>query len=81
MAFNKNDSDNQTWSWRIDSPFSHAVEVNDQIFISGQPPLDAAGKILAPNDIANQTRHVFENMKAVLIRHGLGFENLVRIIF
>ena len=79
MAFNSDDSDHKTWSWRIDSPFSNAVEIKDQIFISGQPPLDDAGKISAPNDIANQTRHVFENMKAALRDYGLGFENLVRL--
>ena len=79
MAFNSDDSDNKTWSWRIDSPFSNAVEIKDQIFISGQPPLDEAGKISAPNDIANQTRHVFENMRAVLRDYGLGLENLVRL--
>ena len=32
MAFNSDDSDHKTWSWRIDSPFSNAVEIKDQIF-------------------------------------------------
>ena len=79
MAFSPDNSDYKTWSWRVASPFSQAVEIDDQIFISGQPPLDAAGKITAPNDIANQTRHVFENMTAVLRSYGLGLENLVRL--
>jgi enamine deaminase RidA (YjgF/YER057c/UK114 family) len=79
MVLSKDYNVNRLWSWRTASPFSHTVEVNDQIFISGQPSLDAAGIILAPDDIANQTRHVFENMKAALLRHGLGLENLVRL--
>ena len=79
MGFTIDENVNKVWSWRTASPFSNTVEINDQIFISGQPPLDAEGNILAPNDIANQTRHVFENMKAALMRHGLGLENLVRL--
>ena len=79
MTISSDKGDKKVWAWRIASPFSHSVEVNDQLFLSGMPALDDAGEILDPNDIAKQTRHVFENMSAVLQRHGLDFKNLVRL--
>ena len=79
MTISSDKSDKKVWAWRIASPFSHSVEVNDQLFLSGTPALDDAGEILDPNDIAKQTRHVFENMRVVLQRHGLDFKNLVRL--
>ena len=79
MTISSDKSDKKVWAWRIASPFSHSVEVNDQLFLSGMPALDDAGEILDPNDIAKQTRHVFENMRVVLQRHGLDFKNLVRL--
>ncbi len=67
------------WSWRETSPFSQAVEVGDQVFISGQQALTENGAIVAPGDIAAQTRCVFENMKATLERAGLELSDLVRL--
>jgi enamine deaminase RidA (YjgF/YER057c/UK114 family) len=67
------------WSWRAPSPFSQAVEFGDQIFVSGQQALNAEGELVAPRDIASQTRCVFENMKTTLERAGLEFSDLVRL--
>ncbi len=67
------------WSWRAPSPFSQAVEFGDQIFVSGQQALTAEGKLVAPGDIASQTRCVFENMKSTLERAGLELSDLVRL--
>ena len=67
------------WSWRVISPFSQSVKSGDQVFISGQQALTATGGIVAPGDIASQTRCVFENMKSTLDRAGLDFSNLVRL--
>ena len=67
------------WSWRETSPFSQAVEVGDQVFISGQQALTENGAIVAPGDIAAQTRCVFENMTATLERAGLELSDLVRL--
>ena len=66
------------WNWRTTSPYSQAIEIGDQIFISGQQALTEGGELVAPNDIAGQTRCVFENMKAVLERAGLDLSDLVR---
>ena len=67
------------WSWRVGSPFSQAVEAGDQVFISGQQALTKDGALVAPGDIAAQTRCVFENMKTTLERAGLGLVDLVRL--
>ncbi|MFO1173395.1 MAG: Rid family hydrolase [Hyphomicrobiaceae bacterium] len=67
------------WRWKTASPFSQAVAIGDQVFISGQQALSADGEVVAPGDIASQTRCVFENMKAVLEQAGLGLADLVRL--
>lgn len=67
------------WGWRTASPFSQAVAIGDQVFISGQQALSPDGEIVAPGDIAAQTRCVFENMKAVLKQAGLELSDLVRL--
>lgn len=67
------------WGWQQNSPFSQAVASGDQLFISGQQALSSDGQIMAPGDIAAQTRCVFENMKAVLESAGLELGDLVRL--
>ena len=67
------------WGWKTNSPFSQAVEIGDQVFVSGQQALSWDGEILAPGDIGSQTRSVFENMKAALTSAGLQMSDLVRL--
>lgn len=67
------------WNWQGYSPFSRSVIVGDQVFVSGQQSLDPNGQVLDPGDIAAQTRHVFENMKASLQQVGLELSDLVRL--
>lgn len=67
------------WGWRATSPFSQAIEIGDQVFISGQQALTHGGELVAPGDIASQTRCVFENMKATLERVRLKLSDLVRL--
>ena len=67
------------WGWRTISPFSQAIEIGDQVFISGQQALSYGGELIAPRDIASQTRCVFENMKEILARAGLNLSDLVRL--
>ena len=76
---NVKQKDSDIWAWRDICPFSHALEVGNQVFISGQPPLDASGNVVSPNDIAGQTRCVFENMIRVLESRGLSLNNLIRL--
>ncbi len=59
------------------APFSHAVETDGFVFVTGQMPdtPDAPGQL--PNGIVAQTHAVMENLRRVLTGLGLGFEHVV----
>ena len=64
------------------APFSHAVEADGWVFVTGQMPTDpAAPDAPLPQGIEAQTRRVVENLKLVLAGTGLGLEHatMVRI--
>lgn len=52
-------------------PYSHAVEKDGLIFLSGQTPLDPATGKLAEGDIGVQTQQCFTNLFSVLEAAGL----------
>ena len=58
-------------------PFSESVTKNGFVFISGQVHLTPDGKLLEGN-IEKQTHQVMKNLRAVLEKEGLGFENVVK---
>ena len=58
-------------------PYSQAIEVGGFLFTSGQIPLDPKGGEM-PADIADQTRRVMNNLKAVLDEAGMDFSNVVK---
>ena len=57
------------------APFSHAVESDGFVFVTGQMPdtPDAPGKLA--DTIEEQTRAVMENLRLVLAGLNLGFEH------
>jgi 2-iminobutanoate/2-iminopropanoate deaminase len=57
------------------APFSHAVETDGFVFVTGQMPdtPDAPGQL--PGTIEEQTRAVMENLRLVLTGLDLGFEH------
>jgi 2-iminobutanoate/2-iminopropanoate deaminase len=59
------------------APFSHAVETDGFVFVTGQMPdaPDAPGVL--PDGIVAQTRAVMENLKVVLRGLKLGLEHVV----
>ena len=60
------------------APFSHAVEADGFIFVTGQMPTDpAAPDAPLPAGVEAQTRRVVENLKIVLGGVGLGLEHVV----
>ena len=60
------------------APFSHAVEVDGWIFITGQLPFTGASSAAPyPQGIEAQTHRVMENLKRVLAGCGLDLENVV----
>ena len=59
------------------APFSHAVEADGWVFVTGQMPTDpAAPDAPLPEGIEAQTRRVIENLKIVLGGVGLGLEHV-----
>ncbi|HZY68099.1 MAG TPA: RidA family protein [Devosia sp.] len=59
------------------APFSHAVEANGFVFVTGQMPTDpAAPDAPLPAGIEAQTRRVIENLRIVLGGIGLGLEHV-----
>lgn len=60
------------------APFSHAVEVDGWVFLTGQMPTDPSNdRALLPAGIEAQTRRVMDNLVLVLHGVGLGLEHVV----
>jgi reactive intermediate/imine deaminase len=60
------------------APFSHVVEVDGWVFLTGQMPTDPNDdKAALPAGIEAQTRRVMDNLVLVLKGVGLGLEHVV----
>jgi reactive intermediate/imine deaminase len=59
------------------APFSHAVETDGFVFVTGQMPDTPAAPGILPEGIMAQTRAVMENLRVVLAGLDLGFEHIV----
>lgn len=60
------------------APFSHAVETNGLVFVTGQMPTDPdAPDAPLPEGVEAQTRRVMENLKIVLAGVELGLEHII----
>jgi reactive intermediate/imine deaminase len=59
------------------APFSHAVESDGFVFVTGQMPDTPAAPGVLPDGVAAQTRHVMANLATVLGGLGLGLEHVV----
>ena len=61
------------------APFSHAVEAQGWVILTGQMPTDPeAPDAPLPEGIAAQTRRVMENLRLVLRGLDLGLQHLVQ---
>lgn len=59
------------------APFSHAVEADGWVFVTGQMPTDPAAPDAPLSDgIEAQTRRVMDNLRVVLEGIGLGFADI-----
>src|SRR3954470_124540 len=59
------------------APFSHAVEIDGWIFVTGQMPTDPDNPDAPlPDGVAAQTRRVMDNLIIVLAGINLGLENV-----
>ncbi len=62
------------------APFSHAVEADGWVFVTGQMPFtDTANDSPYPEGIEAQTRQVMENLQRVLSGCGLELANVVSV--
>ena len=60
------------------APFSHAVEIDGWVLVTGQMPNEPGNEDAPlPLDIEGQTRAVMANLKTVLASLGLGLEHVV----
>jgi 2-iminobutanoate/2-iminopropanoate deaminase len=63
-------------------PLSHytdAVRFGDLLFISGIPPLDETGNVVAPGDVVAQTDFVLQTMGRILEEAGAGFTDVLKV--
>jgi reactive intermediate/imine deaminase len=58
------------------APFSHAVETDGFVFVTGQMPDTPAAPGVLPDGIEAQTKAVMENLRVVLNGLDLGFEDI-----
>jgi 2-iminobutanoate/2-iminopropanoate deaminase len=59
------------------APFSHAVEVDGFVFVTGQMPDTPETPGVLPEGIEAQTRNVVSNLRTVLAGMGLDLEHVV----
>lgn len=60
-------------------PYSHAVEMGDYVFLSGQTPIDPKTGKLAEGGVAVQTEQCFRNLFKVLEAAGLDPDDVVKV--
>jgi 2-iminobutanoate/2-iminopropanoate deaminase len=61
------------------SHFTDAVRAGGFLYVSGIVPVDGDGRLVGGDDVVAQTQQVFENMRAVLVAGGCGFEDVVKV--
>ena len=60
------------------APYSHAVEIDGWLFVTGQLPIDPADNDAPlPSGVENQTRTVFDNLEIVLGHAGYALTDVV----
>jgi reactive intermediate/imine deaminase len=63
--------------------YSHVVEAPASriVFVSGQVPLDAEGRLVGEGDFDAQVRQVFENLTAALEAAGVAWGDVVKLTY
>ena len=59
--------------------YTHGWRVGNAVYVAGQLALDKAGKLVGPNDIAAQTRQIFQNMERILKDGGATLRDVVKV--
>jgi reactive intermediate/imine deaminase len=58
------------------APYSHAVQADDWLFLTGQMPILPDGSV--PEGIEAQTRTVIDNLRSVMEKAGFGSAEIVQ---
>ena len=59
-------------------PYSHAIQVGNLVYTSGQIPIDPSTGAFVEGGIKEQTRQSLTNVKAILEEAGLSMSNVVK---
>ena len=59
-------------------PYSQAIQVGNTLYCSGQIAINPATGELVLDNLENETKQVFSNLKAVLEAADMTFENVVK---
>lgn len=59
-------------------PYNQAILVNQVLYISGQIAMDPRDGKLVLSSIAEESKQVMENLKAILEAAGMGFEAVIK---
>jgi 2-iminobutanoate/2-iminopropanoate deaminase len=59
-------------------PYSQAVQSGNMLFISGQICFDPVTGDLMNKDIQEETHQVMHNLKAILLKAGMDFSNVIK---
>ena len=60
------------------APYSQAIKANGLVFVSGQLGLKPDHAEMVGDTIEEQTRQVFDNLKAILTEAGSGLDRIVK---
>jgi len=59
-------------------PYNQAIVSNNQLFISGQIPINPTTNKLVSGDVATETHQVMRNLAAILEEAGINFNHAVK---
>lgn len=60
-------------------PYAQAVRAGDLVFVSGQIPLDPVTMEMVDGGIEDQTRRVFDNLRALCLASDGGLEDVCKM--
>ena len=60
-------------------PYSQAIKKNGLLFCSGQVALDPTSGDLVGGSVQDQTKRAMDNLQAVLVAAGAGFDDIVKV--
>lgn len=63
----------------LPAPFAPALRCGKMIFVSGQTPVDAQGRLALPNDVIGQTKQVMKQIGRALKAFGADFGDVVKL--